>query len=485
LDWSLLNNETIRKTIEQIAKMREDGLEKAVVDLGTGLTGYNLEAPAKLLVPILSPFRSTIPRRTIPGIGTNWRSITAITPSGIFKAADGERSNSWAITKADKSTTYGPYGRLGTVTREGQIAGGNFEDVRARVEGLTLLQFLQEEEAVIIGGFTGTAFDAGPTPTVAGVASGGSLADDTYYVSIVELTMEGAIRASRIARPDVTGANGYDFSTVPTLNTGSGCGTASTEANGVVTGGGGAGSLTVSWTPNPNAVAYAVYIGLATGTTNHKLQGIVTQASIIVKDFNTTGAAPPTTDTSDDAPFSGMIEQLNASGSGAYIKAVSGTLGSVVGRGIAEIDAAFNDIYDRVKSEPDRMVMGWPEFEKIDNALSSVTNDRVKLNIQLSGGASPGAELPRFTTYKTPRGKVVPMEENPNIPGGMILFLSDSVPIPDSEIPNAWEMHMGSDLARLDYALTKPTYEFEDRGFGALAGYATGFQGYIYDIREA
>ena len=45
-------------------------------------------------------------------------------------------------------------------------------------------------------------------------------------------------------------------------------------------------------------------------------------------------------------------------------------------------------------------------------------------------------------------------------------------------------MQMGRDLARIDYALTAPLSEFEIRFRGALAGYAPGLQGILYDIHS-
>lgn len=481
--------ETIAKVQAVLAGIYKDPDLHKAVDLSTGLTGYNLEAPAKLLVPLLSPFRQSIGRRTIPGTGTNWKDITSVTPTGGLKAAEATKSQGITYGTNPRSASYLSYGRLGSVTWEGNIAGRNYEDARAREETLVLLHLLREEEAAILGGFTGTALAGSPTITATAATSGGALADDQYFFMIVSLTMSGAIRAGRILRP-TRGTNKYDFLAADgqTFTPGDGHGTVSAQANATVTGGGGAGQITLSWTPDPQAVAYLVYAGLTTGAANLKLQGCVTQSEVIMTSLGTTGAAANATgmgtDTSNISPINGIIPQLVASGSGAKVVALGGPLSAAVGRGIPEIDDVLNDIYDRTKEEPDRMVMGWQEHEAIDNLLASVSDDRVKLMVNVTGDISGGV-LPRFDSYKTPRGKVIPMEENSNMPGGGILFLKDRIEIPNSAVSSPWEMHMGSPLVRLDYAMTAPKDEFEVRGFGALAGYASSFQGYMYDIHVA
>ncbi len=481
-----LNNETVQLAAKAIRDLGKTGDLAKAIDLTTGLTGFNLEAPAKLLVPLLAPFRQSIGRRVWPGNGTNWKAITAVTPTGGLKAAEATKANAFAITKVDKSTTYQSYGRLGSVTWEGNLAGMNFEDVRAREETLLLLQLLREEEAAIIGGAQ-AAIGAGPTITDAPQTTGGLLADDEYFIVIIPLTMPGIIRANKIARP-ARGTNDYDFLAEPTpsLTAGDGIGLISSEVSPTVAAASGVGSIDLTWTPTATAAGYAVFIGLTTAAANLKLQGVVTQSAITITTISTGGPAASlyAADTTADSPLNGIQQQLVVSGSGAYVKRLNGPLLAASGRGLPDIDDMLDDIYDRTKEEPDRLLMGWPEHQAIDDALSSVVNDRIKLNIMVTPDQS-GNALPRFTSIKSSRGKNVLLEENPNVPGGMIIGLKDSLQIPDASVPSPWQLHMAADLMRLDYALVAPKDEFEVRARGALAGYAPSFQGIIYDIHEA
>jgi len=446
------------------------------------MTGFNLEAPAKLLTPLLAPFRQGISRVTLPGKGTNHKKITAVTPSGRFFAAQGTRANRFTLTLADVAVNYKSYGRMGDVTWEGKIAGMNYEDAKARAQALLLLQTLREEELVIIGGNV-TALAAPTGGSGVAATSGGALADATYRIRIFALTMEAVARASRVARP--IAGNKFNFTAVPTIDTAVGFSAASSEVSATVTGGGGAGQVTLTWTAVNGAVAYAIYVSTTTGAGNQKLQGIVTQTEVVITHTNTTAAADPTGgDTSADTQsFDGIVAQLFAAGSGAYTKRLNAPLSAAIGHQIPEIRDALVDMYDRTKVVPDRMLVGSQEQEVIDMSLSSVANDRVNIVYNAAAG---GVQFQTQKWYASPVGqsKQIAIEENPNLPGGMILFLIDEVPYQSSEIPAAWQMHMGQDLARLDYAFTKPAEEFEIRHYGALAGYAPGLQGAIHDIHR-
>ena len=468
-------------TLDAFKKALGEGSLQKAIDLSTGLQGTPLEQPAKLLVQFLAPFRQHIARETIGTKSQAYRRITAVTPTGGFFPAEGVKSNAFALTTDNPSITFRSYGRAGSTTWEAQKGGSSFEDVRARDEALLSLQVLKEEELVILGG-NRTALGAVAGVATAAVATGGAMSDGTYKIRVFALTMEAAARCSRISR--TIAGNKIDCTTFPTVDTAVGFSVASSEGSQVLGATTAVQALQISWTPKAGAAAYAVYVSTTTGAGNQKLQCVVTQSKVVITAINTTGAADPTGgDTSANAAaFDGIIPQLFAAGSNAYLKAVSGPLSAAVGIGVPEIDAMCNDIYDRTKVEIDRLTTGWPQAMQISKQLASVANDRINLNVQVGPNGSVGNSLPLFDVYKTPRGKVIPIESNPNLPGGMILGLIDSVPYQNSEIPAAWKMWMGSDLTRIDYALIAPKNEYEIRAFGALAGYAPALQGVLYDI---
>lgn len=479
-----------RDTIDRVAKLNarvrdESRLAKAV-DAATGVTGYNLKETFDDLTVILSPFAQSIVRVEKPGSGTNWKKLTAVTRSGSFFTTESAAANTFTLTTSSDSATYVEAGRRGSTTWKAAKQAGNFgqsaKDVdQAKLQAL----YLQDWEGAVLGGnITALNSGSGPTPVVTAAASGGSLADATYYVSIAALTWEGYVTASAIKRP--TSGNSYDFSgTAPTVSSTVGTTAGGTEDSDAVSGGSGAGKITVTFTGLAGAYAYAVYIGTSTGAANTKLQGIVTQNELVVTDTNTTGAARPSSDSSANAnAFDGILPQLVVSGSGATVDYVNAPLSAASGHSIAELDSVIDDIWDRTKHPVSRIVMSWVEAASISNKLSSVTATPFAINI--GSGGETDVHIPDFTSYKDARGHSIPIEVSPNIPGGLLLFLVDDVKYPGSNIGAAWQWAYAAE-EMLEYAMTSsggPKEEYEIRTLGALEGHAPALQGVAYCVHE-
>ena len=136
--------ESIEKTLASVKD--ETQLSKAI-DTGVGLVGYNLSAPAKQLVPFLSPLRNIIPRKVSPtGTSTHWKAITSIVPQGKATALEGTRGTSMNYTVEDKMAAFKVLGLQDAVTFEAEAAGRNFQDVKATASTNLLLSLMQEEE---------------------------------------------------------------------------------------------------------------------------------------------------------------------------------------------------------------------------------------------------------------------------------------------------------------------------------------------------
>ena len=82
-------NQAIRKAqMQPLFDPRFASLEKSTfaqsASATSGLTYYDLEAGAKLLFPVLTPLRNSIPRVSGKGgVQAAWRAITAINSSGL------------------------------------------------------------------------------------------------------------------------------------------------------------------------------------------------------------------------------------------------------------------------------------------------------------------------------------------------------------------------------------------------------------------
>jgi hypothetical protein len=125
----------------------------------SGLTYYDLEAGAKLLFPVLTPLRNSIPRVTgRGGVQAACRAITAVNSTGLrIGVSGGNRGAIAAVTTKDYIATYKGIGIETNVDFEAQFAGQNFDDVRAIAAQAGLESLMIGEETMMLGGNTSTA----------------------------------------------------------------------------------------------------------------------------------------------------------------------------------------------------------------------------------------------------------------------------------------------------------------------------------------
>src|SRR4051812_30106537 len=91
----------------------------------TGLTAYDLEAPAKTLYPVITPLRNNLPRVSgHGGIQANWRAVTAInTTNQTAGVSEGNRGGIIATDVKEYLAAYKGIGLEDYVTYESQYAG--------------------------------------------------------------------------------------------------------------------------------------------------------------------------------------------------------------------------------------------------------------------------------------------------------------------------------------------------------------------------
>ena len=68
---------SLAATTQETLDLMKASLAKNVT-ISTGLTAYDLQAPAKNLFPIITPLRNSLPRvqRQYPGDAARWRTIS-------------------------------------------------------------------------------------------------------------------------------------------------------------------------------------------------------------------------------------------------------------------------------------------------------------------------------------------------------------------------------------------------------------------------
>lgn len=484
--------------LEQITKDTLDRVAQAVkgamndpqvirsLAVSDGLVGLQLEAPAKQLVALMSPFRQKVGRKGQPGSNAiQWKAITAVKQNAKFSTQEGAAANAIATTVVSKSATFKVVGTRGKVTREAIAHSKNFDDALAKETANTLLLAMKLEEQAILGGNV-TALGALTGLAVAVITGGGALAADAtgYNVRVAPITLMAANRET-IDRPAL-----YD-GTHANLATG-----AKTGANPASDGWGAAAArvtsaavslndrIKITWTAVTGAAAYAVFIGKNTTET---LACIVTQTSVTVTAQAAGGDALAKADSSsaDALIYDGMVPLINADAS-SYKKVLANKF-STSGGEIVEIQDMFQGIWDSGK------------IDDLTLLVSGVDSRTLSRLLTAAGGGptifvSTGDEGPRGSMTQgyhvgyiinQVTGKRCTVEVLPWLPGGTIIALPNSIPYPDANISAPFEIATSYDWERIDYAATTstgPVTEFDIRAEEVLKDHFPAGCGIISNI---
>lgn len=486
------------QTVEQVAKtILDGGLSKAISvsnPAATGLTGVNLEAPAKQLVPLLTRMYGMIPRKNRSGSNASqWKAITGLT-SPKPTVNESAASAQFTTTVAAKSATFKSFGVRGTVTREAVAASNGFDNALAKETANALLLGMKLQEQYFLGGNV-TAFGAAPTGSaIAKATTAGSLGNATYYMRVQALTLPAAMRVN-IARPAAINANsenmydptGKGYAAWASTD---GIGALATEVNsGAITG---SIALKCSWNASiPGACAYAVYVGTSTGDANLLLQAVTTQTQITLSTILTTGTiaandasvSTANSNTADALAFDGMIPQILAGG--GYTLPLGGKL-TTSGGDVVQFQDALAALWDQAKIGKYLIACAGQESRSLAALQSGLTNSP---QVQMPPGgvnvANVAAGYHVSTIVNTTTGDLCPVEVMPWMPGGSVLFIPLEIPYPDANADAAFDYAYGFDWERWDYGSTAssgPVYDFEVRTYGVLRGVYTGGCGYVYNI---
>ena len=336
----------IALTTQETLGLMKDSLAKNVT-ISTGLTAYDLQAPAKNLYPTITPLRNSIPRvaRLNPGDAAHWRSIFSTTGSGFDAMGwvpEGQRTASMSYSAVSVTLPYLTLGEEDTVTFEAEAAAQGFEDINATATLRILQKTMRKEETALLGGNTSLALGTAGAPTLTASGTGATLLGQTYSVIVVGLTFEGyrnsSLSGGVAATKTITGNDGNTY----TLNGGSSMRSANvTQA---VT----LGQTLFATAPIINgAVAYAWYVGSAGSET---LQAITTINSAAFSTPLVSGQQAASVIIADNSrnpglAFDGLLTDGFNPATASFVQALAsgpagtGTFLTPSGRGsIAEID---------------------------------------------------------------------------------------------------------------------------------------------------
>ena len=418
-----LSEETRGALLKMIQDASGNPALRKTIDISTGLTGVNLEAPAKQLVPLMAEFSRSIPRRVRDGAtASQWKAITALSMPK-FSSATGAASPTFSTTVVPKSAGYKVHGLRGQVDREAVAASQGFDPALAKETANTLLLAMKIEEMYQLGGNI-TALATPGAPTLTERDAKGTIGASAHYARICALTLPAANRVTLQRPGDYDGTDALLAGVATASIDPSSDGVTVVGAEGTVTTTGTDNGIKITWAAVPGAAAYGVFVGTTTGSANLKLEAIVTQTSITLTSLAGTGqiGTGPAGTSADANTYDGIIPQLVVAGSGAYVRNLAGKLTGSGGE-IVEIQDAFANMYDNAKLGEFRLLVGGQD-ERLLTRLG-YTQDAARVVISSNPADKAGYVIGASarTIVNAVSGHACAIEVLPWIPGGMVIFL--------------------------------------------------------------
>lgn len=505
-------NETLA-LIKAAQTQPSDDLLKSYSQSGTatsGLTFYDLEAPAKSLFPVLTPLRNAIARVTGGrGIQANWRAVTGINTTQVRAGvAEGQRGGAITHTTADYLAAFKFAGLEDYVTFEADWAAQGFDDVKALAVQNLLRSVMIQEEFMDLGGNASVALGTCGTPTLVDVPDGGALTHNkTYNVRCVALTLSGYQQVAGVANGTVNDAAAIasvqikrTFSRTnmdATSDTvAGGCSQVSAQAQVSTANDSKGHGIKASVTPKTGAVAYAwfwgengsdVLLGAVT-TINSVLITATATGTQNVTDFTTSAADNST----DSLVYDGLLTQIMKSGSGAYfVDLATGTPGTGTALtsdgagGVTQIEAALASFWDNYRLSPSKIYVNAAQLQDISKLV--VANGGAPL-IRFAGeqgGGSLAAGVVVNSYLNKITGQSLKIEVHPNMPVGTMMFWSDSVPYPVSNTGTLVRKLLRRDYYQIEWPLRTRRYEYGVYFDGVLQNFFPPAFGIVRNIARS
>jgi hypothetical protein len=455
------------------ADLEKDATNQLGVPTGLGLVPYPLEAPAKLLYPVLTPLRNMIPRQTIGGTALYYKRVTGINTTKIWGSVPQATSSTTgrntpiAYNEKDVTETWKTFGMESFFTPEAQrgasstiVPGQNFNAEEFATLSCLQATMMAEEKLILGGNVTILGQVAGITKTgitQAATTVGTLVAATNYNVQVSALTLAGYYQGS--VGGDVAGVLGENIPAAATVI--------------ATTAGGNAGdeSLTITWTAVRGAVAYNVFL-LTGGAAKYSKTVLTNYAQLL--DTGTGAVANAVDQTANANDFDGLIAISEASTSGYYLALPVTATGSSTftgdnKTGVNEIDTALKSFWDTYRLGPGLIVAQSTQRKKISEIVlgSSTPIFRVQLEAgssTVTGGIFVNSLLNPYT------GEEVPLMTHPDIPAGTVLFLTFDLGkwYPNANIVSNIEMKLAWDYQREDFARTARRTDFGVYASGGL-----------------
>jgi hypothetical protein len=490
----------IAHTTQETLGLMKESLAKAVT-LATGLTAYDLQAPAKNLYPIITPLRNALPRvgRINPGDAARWRTIASITGSGYDSMGwvpEGQRTASMSYSAALQVAPYLTLGEEDSVTFEAESAAQGFEDIDSTATLRLLQKTMRKEETALLGGNASLALGTPSAPTLTATGTGATLPAATYSVIVVGLTFEGwsnsSLSGGVATTKTITGNDGNTY----TLNGGSSMKSSNTTQ--AVT----LGQTLAAVAPIVNgAVGYAWFVGVAGSETLQAITSINSAAFSAPLASGQQAVSAIAADNSRNATlaFDGLLTVGFNPANSAYVQSLaSGAAGTgsfltASGRGsVVEIDNMLVQMWNTYRLSPTVLYVNAQEQKNITTkCLTNASGPLIRYNVAADGDnggpygvSASGVVRWYYNPFSVDGGFDIPVKVHPDLPPGTVLALCERLPVwyQSNQTPNVAEVLTRRDYYRVDWPLHTRRREFGVYAEETLAVYAPFGVGILTNI---
>lgn len=437
---------------------------------GVQLVPYDLEEPAKVLVPRFTPFRNDVTREKGQGTGRQFKRILGFTNAGVggvpdlspFMNSETVQTSFGSLAlrrgqkisySADQQTV--PYEEMGfsdQVNTKAYFSSLGFQDVRQLSQtALLWAHLLGEEKAMYYARGTASPYAgaiSAPVIGIVGSATGGTIPAATYSIKV---TAKGGFGESVVSNAPTYVAGGATSSI----------------------------AVTVSTEPAGSMGVYNLYAGTAGSETF--------QTSFVGNTFTLTtfaggGAAFPVADSSADANgFDGFLPSVLNPANGASFTRVNGTLNATPGK---DFQTLFINMWNLVFADPDEAWTTAAVRNALGNQLIASGSSNYRITLSDSGdGKVLGQMVAGILNHASPGGKMVDLRVHPYAPAGSVFVRSKTLPIPDSEVSETSKMVMVQDYMSVDWPQIQFTYDQSTYTFGTMVHQAPKWNGALVGIQ--
>jgi hypothetical protein len=478
-----------------------DVLSKAVgITVANGILNYDLQRPAKNLIPVITPIRNRLPR--VPGGGgsaTNWIEVNGINTLHLAgPVPEGTRQGVVTTTASPKSANYVTLGLEDFVTLQAELGAVNFEDIRATTAMRLLWATMIMEERNIVGQNLSVVLGSAGVPQGVALtlnATGGTIPDDGTGYSVYVIALTGM--AKEFSSVGATALQGTVTITPAdgsaTFSVGGGISKLSGAATTGAVSLSNLGSVSAHCTQIPGAAGYAWYMGV-TGSGDYWLQQITGINSALITSYSvaTHKSSAITGVASDNSKnlygFDGLLSIAAQYGTNnAYFAALAkGTDGtgtpfsSADSDGvIPEIDTCNRNRWDNYRLGFDAWYVNAQEGRNISKKILSAN----PMHINYGGGEDGlvGGQIIKWmlNPYTGQRQEII---IHPDMPAGTVLGVTHTLPYPMSNVPNVLEMKLRRDYFQMEWPMRTLKYESGVYFDGVLADYFPPALGVITNI---